>query len=110
MALAGHNLSTAPEHTPGGDLKMSKCTGSGLRNLTTVEVDCAKCGTTVELFSDERRRKCPGCGEQVNRDAVAPTCAAWCPSAASCIGHDRFKELVDSGQLVLTPKRESQAS
>ncbi len=76
----------------------SSCPGSDGRDIHAVEVACAHCGTTVEFFSDEQRRRCQSCGESVTRKAV-PACAAWCPSAASCLGADRYKELVESGNL-----------
>ena len=75
-----------------------KCPGSDGRDIKAVEVDCPSCGHKVELFSDEMRRKCPSCGARVERHAV-PSCASWCASAALCLGADRYKALVEAGQL-----------
>lgn len=75
-----------------------KCPGSDGRDVKAVEVDCPSCRNKVELFSDEMRRKCPHCGERVERHAV-PSCASWCPSAAMCLGAERYLELKESGQL-----------
>ena len=74
---------------------MSRCPGSDSRNVTAVEVVCPDCGTTVELFSDEQRRRCPSCGVKVSRDAV-PACAAWCPSASLCVGPERLAAMLES--------------
>lgn len=76
----------------------SKCPGSDGRNITAVEVPCSSCGTLVEFFSDEQRRKCPQCGTRVARQAVS-ACGAWCPSAVTCLGPERYRELVESGAL-----------
>jgi Fe-S-cluster-containing dehydrogenase component len=75
-----------------------KCPGSDGRDVTTVEVECPMCGTLVEFFSDEQRRRCQACGERVERQAT-PACAAWCPNASSCLGADRYRELLESGAL-----------
>lgn len=72
---------------------MNRCPGSDARNVTAVEVVCPSCGASVELFSDEQRRRCPSCGTKVTRDAV-PACAAWCPSAAACIGPEKLESLL----------------
>ena len=72
---------------------MDKCPGQDLRFLTTEEIPCPSCGTLVELFSDEQKRRCHACGARVTRDA-APMCAAWCSSARSCLGEERYDRLV----------------
>lgn len=77
---------------------MAKCPGSDMRDMTAVEVLCPECGTSVEFFSDEARRTCPGCGTKVTRDAV-PSCAARCTYGLTCIGPERYKALVESGAI-----------
>lgn len=83
------------------------CPGSDGRFITANDVRCPGCGTMVELFSDEMRRKCPKCGERVTRDAV-PICAAWCASARSCLGAARYDELLDAGMLELGPTSDAE--
>jgi hypothetical protein len=72
---------------------VEKCPGQDLRFLTTEDLPCPNCGTLVELFSDEQKRKCHECGTRVARDA-APLCASWCSSAKSCLGEERYERLV----------------
>lgn len=83
---------------------MAKCPGSDMRDMTAVEVLCPECGSSVEFFSDEARRTCPGCGTKVTRDAV-PSCASRCTYGVACIGPERYKALVESGALEAVPGR-----
>ncbi len=76
----------------------SGCAGSDTRNLTAFDVVCPKCGASIEFFSDEGRRKCHVCGTEVTRDVV-PACAAHCASALSCLGPERYKQLLESGAI-----------
>lgn len=62
-----------------------KCPGLSSQRLTSTLVPCSKCGTEVEIFSDEPSAKCSKCRTPVYKQAV-PTCAAWCKAAAQCIG------------------------
>ena len=62
-----------------------KCPGLSSQRLTSALVPCPKCGTEVEVFSDEPSAKCSKCRTRAYKQAV-PTCAAWCKAAALCIG------------------------
>ncbi len=64
----------------------------GPRELDSVLVTCPSCGSAVEFFTDEPKRRCR-CGRLLTRES-APRCAEWCPAAASCLG-----EAVDVRQL-----------
>ena len=70
-----------------------KCPGLSSKQLSSTIVPCPKCGTEVEIFSDESSTKCSNCRTPVYKKAV-PTCAAWCKAAAQCIGpgDDNSKE------------------
>ncbi len=50
------------------------------------EVKCPHCGTTIEFFKDDTRRRCPECGEQVPNPEMDFGCAAYCPYAEHCLG------------------------
>lgn len=74
--------------------QVPRCPGNDMRNITADDVVCPSCHARVELFSDERGRRCPECGARVDRDAV-PSCATWCAAAAECLGAERYKELLE---------------
>ena len=72
---------------------MNKCPGQMTsRALDSVVVPCPECGRLMEFFTDEVKRTCR-CGKVLLREAL-PTCAAWCPAAAQCLG-----EAVDLREL-----------
>lgn len=60
------------------------------------EVECAGCGTAVEFWKDEGRRKCPKCGARVQNPKLSMGCAQWCEHAKECLGFDP-KEQGDDG-------------
>jgi hypothetical protein len=64
------------------------CPGSKtLREPMPEEYPCPRCGTVVEIWSDEVRRKCPACGMLVARaDPAQASCAEWCAAARQCLG------------------------
>jgi hypothetical protein len=52
------------------------------------EVECAGCGTPVEFWKDEGRRKCPKCGARIQNPKLSMGCAQWCEHAKECLGFD----------------------
>ncbi len=77
---------------------MDKCPGMDGRFITADDITCPSCGATVELFSDEQKRRCPTCGTRVTRVA-APACVSWCAAARDCIGPARYDKLREEGML-----------
>ena len=59
------------------------CPGQDLRWLQIHQIICPKCGYEVEFFSDEQARKCPACGNRVDR-LRETNCSEWCAAAATC--------------------------
>ncbi len=49
-----------------------------------LERKCPKCGSMIEIWSDEEKADCR-CGATVFKDA-APTCVVWCSAAEECLG------------------------
>ncbi len=49
-----------------------------------LERKCTKCGSMVEIWSDEEKADCK-CGATVFKDAT-PTCVVWCSAAEECLG------------------------
>lgn len=63
----------------------SRCPGQDGRGLSAGITRCSECGYGVEMFSDETRRKCPGCKAVVYRRQM-PSCIDWCRYAEKCVG------------------------
>ena len=51
------------------------------------EVDCPKCGQSVEFFKDDTSRKCGNCGHRFVNPDMDFGCAAYCQFAEQCIGN-----------------------
>lgn len=62
------------------------------------EFRCKKCGTKVEIWSDEMTTDCPKCGGTVSR-AKEKTCLDWCSSAEQCLGVMKYNKLLRDGMI-----------
>jgi DNA-directed RNA polymerase subunit RPC12/RpoP len=62
------------------------------------EFCCKKCGTKVEIWSDEMTAECPQCGGKVSRVKEA-TCLDHCPSAEQCLGVMKYRKLLRDGMI-----------
>jgi HD superfamily phosphohydrolase YqeK len=51
------------------------------------EVDCPKCGQSVEFYKDDTSRKCANCGHRFVNPEMDFGCAAYCQFAEQCIGN-----------------------
>ena len=68
-----------------------KCPGQDKRFWTSedaFEVPCAHCGTILEFWKTEPRRRCYVCGKNVLNPKLDFGCAKWCTHAADCLGFD----------------------
>ena len=54
---------------------------------------CPDCGEEVEIWTDEFRRPCPGCGRIVFRDA-GMGCLEWCAMAEQCLGKEAYGDFL----------------
>ena len=70
----------------------TRCPGQDMKNLRVRLYKCPKCGSEVEIFSDEVSVKCPKCKTKVYSD-MQNSCIDWCASARECLGEERWKEL-----------------
>jgi endogenous inhibitor of DNA gyrase (YacG/DUF329 family) len=68
------------------------CPGSKtLREAVPEDMPCPRCGTLVEIWSDEAHRRCPGCGLTVTKaNPSLIACAEWCASARECLGEELY--------------------
>ena len=46
-------------------------------------VKCSRCGSDVEIWSDEEQTECPTCGTMVSRGKIQ-SCLDWCEYADKC--------------------------
>ena len=66
-----------------------KCPGQDSRYWkpgAIFEVQCPKCGATVEFFKDDPSRKCTACGHRFVNPAMDFGCASYCEYAEQCLG------------------------
>jgi len=50
------------------------------------EVNCPKCGHSVEFFKDDSQQKCKQCGHRLLNPKIDFGCASYCPYADQCLG------------------------
>jgi len=50
------------------------------------EVNCPKCGHSVEFFKDDSQQKCRNCGHRLLNPKIDFGCASYCPYADQCLG------------------------
>lgn len=66
-----------------------KCPGQDSRYWkpgAIFEVECPKCGRTVEFFKDDPSRKCASCGHRFVNPRLDFGCASYCEFAEQCLG------------------------
>ncbi len=83
---------------------MNKCPGQDSRELTVSLHRCPNCGATVEIFSDEQRRRCTECKTMVFTQET-PSCVQWCKAARECLGPERYEKVMEA--LGTTEERDS---
>ena len=89
----------SPEASADGKMDF-KCPGSKIIRQPMPEfLTCSKCGEEVELWTNERMRKCDSCGNTVVRELDNAWCVQWCQYAKECIGVERYEELLEAGIL-----------
>jgi len=79
---------------------ISKCPGQDTqfwKPNDVYNVECPKCGNSVEFFKDDIRRRCQKCGHMFINPKLNLGCARWCQFADQCvgaIGKEEFKEII----------------
>ncbi len=84
-----------------------KCPGQDSRYWkpgAIFDVKCPNCGTMIEFFKDDTRRRCPGCGKEVPNPEMDFGCAAYCPYAEHCLGSLPEGVVADGKMKVLKAK------
>ncbi|MEW6447983.1 MAG: hypothetical protein AB1426_07840 [Bacillota bacterium] len=71
-----------------------RCPGSDNIRTPTLRIKkCPRCGSEVEVFSNDVRLKCPGCGLDIYNDIQS--CVRWCRYARNCLGEEEYKRLME---------------
>lgn len=80
------------KHTAGGVMfLLNRCPGS-LAGTPTLKIKkCPECGHEVEVFSNDVKVNCDGCGFAVYNDVES--CIQYCKYAKSCVGEALYKKL-----------------
>lgn len=66
-----------------------KCPGQDMKywkDNAIFDVDCPKCGTSVEFYKDDTSRKCGKCGHRFVNPKMDFGCASYCQYAEQCLG------------------------
>ncbi len=66
-----------------------KCPGQDMKywkNDAIFEVNCPKCGTSIEFYKDDTTRKCSNCGHRFVNPKMDFGCASYCQFAEQCLG------------------------
>jgi len=69
-----------------------KCPGSQNFNQPHPEyIKCLFCHAEIEIWSDEVKAVCPGCGKETVRGQL-PSCLDWCKYAMECLGKEAYEK------------------
>lgn len=83
---------------------LGKCPGQDKRFWTSedaYEAPCPRCGTILEFWKTEPRRRCYGCGKNVLNPKLDLECDKWCAQAADGLG---FRIIWDADRLANAPE------
>ena len=65
------------------------------------ESRCPKCGTIIEFFKDDSKRRCRQCGHEALNPRIDFGCASYCPFAEQCLGSLPPEMLVQKQDLLI---------
>ena len=66
-----------------------KCPGQDMKywkDDAIFDVDCPKCGTSIEFYKDDTTRKCSNCDHRFVNPKMDFGCASYCQFAEQCLG------------------------
>jgi hypothetical protein len=69
-------------------MEQIKCPGQDTRHWKPDDIfmmECPKCGTEIEFFKDDTRRRCAWCGHLFYNPKIELGCAEWCQYADKCV-------------------------
>jgi len=65
------------------------------------ESRCPKCGSEVEFFKDDSKRRCKQCGHEILNPRIDFGCASYCPFAEQCLGSLPAEMLAHKQELLI---------
>ncbi len=75
---------------------INHCPGSDkIKQPRPDEVLCPNCGAEVEIWSDEAKTTCCGCGGRVFREKELMSCLDWCAYAEECVGREAYSRYLE---------------
>lgn len=83
-----------------------KCPGQDMKywkDDAIFDVDCPKCGKSIEFYKDDTTRKCGSCGHRFVNPKMDFGCASYCQFAEQCMG-SLPEEFMGSRQDLLKDK------
>lgn len=87
----------------GKEMTAMRCPGQDSRYWkpgAVFEVECPNCGSPIEFFKDETKRKCRKCGHTMVNPKMDFGCAAYCKFAAQCLGELPPELVAQRGELL----------
>ena len=69
-------------------MEQIKCPGQDTRYWKPDDIfttECPKCGSEIEFFKDDTRRRCAWCGHRFYNPKIELGCAEWCQYADKCV-------------------------
>lgn len=74
---------------------LDHCPGTAnLKTPTLMIKICPQCGEEVEVFSNDTKVACTGCGFIVYNDTLS--CVQWCKYAKECVGEEMYRKLTEN--------------
>jgi len=75
------------------------CPGAKLFKQPQPEIlNCPFCKGEVEIWTDEAKAVCPGCGNCITR-RQAQSCLEWCKFARECVGEEFYNKYLSNKSI-----------
>lgn len=81
------------------------CPGSSkFKRPEPENIKCSKCGSEVEIWSDEIQVTCPSCNYKILREFKGASCLDWCKYAKECVGDTTYNKYVKDKAITTKEK------
>lgn len=73
---------------------LDHCPGvANIRTPTLSIKKCPRCGEEIEIFSNDVKVTCGGCGLVIYNGILS--CVQWCKYAKECVGEETYRKLTE---------------